>query len=80
MELLTPQQIMKLAYDHEAHRLMQPPGHAPALEVQDLRFTELIRLRRALRRTKWWQHRQRAALSAQINAILTAQKETHRAR
>lgn len=73
----TPEQLARLAYDMERSRSHQSTeAFAAALEVEDLRFVELIRLRRSLRSAPWWQYKRRRWIKNQIISILDAQKAT----
>lgn len=76
----TPEQLVRLAFDMERSRGQQAvDAFAAALEVEDMRFVELIRLRRSLRNAPWWQYKRRRWIKNQIIAITNAQKESRRA-
>lgn len=76
----TAEQLARLALDVERSRPPQPVSALmAALELEDQRFIDLLRLRRELRRTKWWQVRRIKRINREVKTILDAQKESLRA-
>lgn len=76
----TAEQLARLALDVERSRAPQPVSALmAALELEDRRFIDLLRLRRELRRTKWWQVRRIKRINREVKTILDAQKESLRA-
>lgn len=76
----TAEQLARLALDVERSRAPQPVSALmAALELEDQRFIDLLRLRRELRRTKWWQVRRIKRINREVKTILDAQKESLRA-